>query len=166
MRVGDSTVVIRQACVEDAEAIAAYHHRCWVIAFSSLLEPGVVDQMNPLGKLDRWRLWLASGSGFVTMVADDSGTPVGHTTVSRNELVHLYVDPDRWGRGLGRRLLQVGEDFLRNTGHSDVELSTMVGNERAIALYRSAGWTMTDRLVHNDQSGVVYDEHVLVKHLG
>ena len=107
--------------------------------------------MNPLGKLDRWRLWLAPGSGFVTMVADDSGTPVGHTTVSGNELVHLYVDPDHWGRGLGRRLLQVGEDLLRKSGRSDVELSTMVGNERAIALYRSAGWTLTDRLVHNDQ---------------
>jgi hypothetical protein len=119
--VDDATVVIRPASVEGAEAIAAYHHRCWVVAFSSLLEPGVVDRMSPLGKLDRWRLW---------------------------------------------RLLQVGEDLLRNAGHRDVELRTIVGNERAIALYRSAGWTVTDRLVQHDQEGVVYEEHALVKHLG
>src|SRR5262249_17329302 len=121
-------VTIRLASVEDAESIAAYHHRCWVIGFSSLLEPGVVDRMNPLGKLDRWRRWLAPGSGFVTMTADDSGTPIGHTTVSGHELVHLFVDPDHWGRGLGRRLLEVGEDVLRSAGHRDIELSTMVGN--------------------------------------
>jgi len=42
----------------------------------------------------------------------------------------------------------------------------MVGNERAIGLYSSAGWTVTDRLVHTDQDGVAYDEHVLVKRLG
>jgi GNAT superfamily N-acetyltransferase len=158
-------LTIRSACVEDADAIAAYHHRCWVIGFSSLLEPGVVDRMDPLGKLERWRRWLAPGSGFVTKVADLSGTPVGHATVSGHELVHLFVDPDHWGRGLGRRLLEVGEDLLRSTGHRDIELDTMVGNERALNLYRSAGWTLTERLVHNDQDGVVYDEHVLVKRL-
>src|SRR5262249_53997098 len=163
MGAATAVVFIRQASVRDAEMIAAYHHRCWVVGFSSLLEPGVVDRMNPLGKLDRWRRWLAPGSGFLTMIADDSGTPIGHATGSGPELVHLFVDPDHWGRGLGRRLLEVGEDLLRNAGHRDIELSTMVGNARALALYRSAGWTVTDRLVHNDQDGVVYDEHVLVK---
>lgn len=41
----------------------------------------------------------------------------------------------------------------------------MVGNERAIALYRSAGWTITGRVVHTNEDGVVSDEHVLVKRL-
>jgi GNAT superfamily N-acetyltransferase len=166
MGAATALVMIRPAGVEDADAIAAYHYRCWVIGFSSLLEPGVVDRMDPLGKLERWRRWLAPGSGFVTMVADLSGTPVGHATVSGHELVHLFVDPDHWGRGLGRTLLEVGEDTLRGAGHGEIELNTMVGNERALSLYRSAGWTVTDRFVHNDQDGVVYDEHVLVKHLG
>ena len=62
-------------------------------------------------------------------------------------------------------LLEVGEETLRSAGHREIELNTMVGNARALDLYRSAGWTVTDRLVHNDQDGVVYDEHVLVKHL-
>jgi GNAT superfamily N-acetyltransferase len=157
--------MIRPASVDDIDAIAAYHHRCWMIAFSSLLEPGTVDRMDPRGKVDRWRDWLAPDSGFVTMVVDLSGTPIGHTTVRGNELVHLFVDPDHWGRGLGRQLLEVGEGLLRSAGHREIELNTMVGNERAIALYRSAGWTDTQRLVHTDEDGVVYDEHVFVKRL-
>ncbi len=158
-------MMIRPASLDDTDAIAAYHHRCWVIAFSSLLEPGMVDRMDPRGKIDRWRSWLAPESGFVTMVADKSGAPIGHTTVSGHELVHLFVDPDHWGQGLGRQLLEVGEGLLRNDGYREIELNTMVGNDRAIALYRAAGWTLTDRVVHADQDGVVYDEHVLVKRL-
>jgi GNAT superfamily N-acetyltransferase len=158
-------MMIRPASLDDTNAIAAYHHRCWVIAFSPLLEPGMVDRMDPLGKVDRWRQWLAPESGFVTMVADLSGTPIGHATVSGHELVHLFVDPDHWGQGLGRKLLEVGERMLRNAGHHEIELNTMVGNERAIDLYFSAGWTLTDRVVRTDQDGVVYDEHVLVKRL-
>ena len=42
-------------------------------------------------------------------------------------------------------------------------MRTMVGNAPAIALYESAGWVVTDQLVHNDVDGVVYDEHELVK---
>jgi ribosomal protein S18 acetylase RimI-like enzyme len=156
---------IRPATVDDTEAIAAYHHRCWMIAFSPLLEPGMVDGMDPRGKVERWRGWLAPDSGFVTFVADDAGTPVAHTTVSGNELVHLFVDPDRWGHRLGRKLLDVGEGLLRDSGQREAELSTMVGNDRAIALYRSAGWTDTGRLVHTDNDGVAYDEHVFAKRL-
>ncbi len=151
--------------MDDADCIASHHHRCWLIVHSSLVEPEIVDRMDPRGKIDRWRDWLAPESGFVTMVADESGTPVGHTTVSGHQLVHLFVDPDYWGRGLGRRLLGIGEGLLRSARHRDIELRTMVGNERAIALYRSAGWTVTDRVVHVDEDGVVFDEHVVVKRL-
>jgi ribosomal protein S18 acetylase RimI-like enzyme len=55
--------------------------------------------------------------------------------------------------------------MLAEAGHREVELHTIVGNEPALALYRSAGWVVTDRLVHNDTDGLVYDEHVLVKRL-
>jgi ribosomal protein S18 acetylase RimI-like enzyme len=49
-------------------------------------------------------------------------------------------------------------------GHRSFELHTMVGNTPAIGLYQSAGWQMTDRIIHSaDDHGVDYDEHVLVK---
>jgi RimJ/RimL family protein N-acetyltransferase len=156
---------IRRASVDDTEAIAAYHHRCWAIAFSGLLAPGMVEQMDPSGKIERWRAWLARDSGYVTTVADESGTPIGHTTVARNKLVHLFVNPDYWRQGIGLELLGVGEGLLRDAGHREVELCTRIGNEPAIALYLKCGWRVTDRVVHYEEDGVVYDEHVLTKHL-
>lgn len=155
----------RFAGLDDADDIAAYHHRCWVEAFSDLLDPGVVAAMDPLGKVDRWRSWLSPGSGFVTVVAGVDGHSVGHVTVNGCELVHLFIDPDHQGGGLGRSLLAVGEALIAVGAHSTAELQTIVGNQPAIGLYRSAGWTVTDALVHNDHDGVVYDEHVLTKNL-
>ncbi|CAN5126242.1 GNAT family N-acetyltransferase [soil metagenome] len=156
---------MRAAGPSDAVTITEYHHRCWREGFAPLLKPGVVAAIDPWGKLDRWRQWLAPGSGLTTWVADLGDQPVGHTTVSGHELVHLFVDPDHWSRGLGRALLEVGENLIRTAGHRQAELHTIVGNEPALALYRSTGWVVTDRLVHNDLNGVVYDEHVLIKDL-
>jgi len=151
--------------VDDTEPIAAYHRRCWVLAFAPLLTPGAVDRMQSQGQVDRLRSWLAPESGFVSMVAELGGIPIGHTIVSGNELVHLFVDPNHWRQGLGRTLLKIGEGLLRDAGHRHIELHTIVGNTPAIALYRTTGWTVSDRLVHSDHDGVAYQEHVLVKRL-
>ncbi len=158
-------ITFRPAVPSDAALIAKYHHRCWQLAFKDLMDPGVVEAMDPWAKFGRWRQWLDPDSEFSTHVADLKGSPVGHTTVAGNELVHLFIDPEHWGLGLGRSLLVIGEQMLANAGHKEIELHTIVGNERAIKLYRSAGWELTDRLIHNDHEGVVYDEHVLLKQL-
>jgi GNAT superfamily N-acetyltransferase len=163
--VGDGLdeIVLRSVAPADVEAIAAYHHRCWLLSFAQLLEPGVVAAMDPTGKVDRFRGWFSDESDLSTIVAYDAGTPVGHVTVEGALVVHLFIDPDHQGRGLGRLLLGRGEDLIRVGGHGSAELHTIVGNRPAIALYESAGWVVTDRFVHNEHDGVRYDEHVLVK---
>ena len=161
-----AAVSFRAAVPSDAEAVARYHHRCWQDAFAPLLEPGVVERLDPWRMLEVFRGWFAPGSEPATVLADLDGRAIGHTTVSGAELVHLFVDPDHSRRGLGRALLAIGEELLVAGGHRKAELHTIAGNEPALALYRSAGWVVTDRLVHNDRGdGVVYDEHVLVKRL-
>ena len=159
-------VSFRPAEPSDAETVARYHHRCWQVAFTPLLEPGAVERVDPWRMLDVFRWWFTPESEMTTVVADLDGRPIGHTTVSGAELVHLFVDPDHAGRGLGRALLAVAEELLAASGHREAELHTIVGNAPALALYRSAGWVVTERVVHNDLGdGVVYDEHVLVKRL-
>jgi len=157
---------IRPGSIDDATTIAAYQRRAARITFAPLLRSGSYDGLDDRGRVETFREWLGEGSGFVTKVVDVDGTAVGHVTVSGNELVHLFIDPDHQGLGLGRRLLAEGEEMLAGGGHVDVELHTMVGNEPAIRLYRSAGWSMTDRVLHNEHGRLVYDEHVLVKRLG
>jgi ribosomal protein S18 acetylase RimI-like enzyme len=145
-----SPASFRLALLNDAATIALYHQRCWETAFADLVNPGDPTKVSTLGQVDRWRSWLAPDSGFTTIVADVDG---------------LFVDPDHWERGLGRSLLTIGEQMLADNGHSTIELHTMVGNTPALGLYESAGWVVTDRIIHTNED-VVYDEHVLVKQLG
>lgn len=108
---------------------------------------------------------LSPDSPMRTVVATRQGVVIGHVQVQDNHLVHLFIDPDHQGAGLGRRMLGIGEQLIVAGGYDDGELHTRVDNGRALALYASAGWQLTDQLVHSADNGIEYDEHVLVKHL-
>jgi GNAT superfamily N-acetyltransferase len=156
---------MRWAVPADGDRIAGYHHECWSQASAPILSPELIRRVQPRTEL--WQQWLAEGSGFTTVVAiDDDDQPIAHTTVNGHTLVHLFVDPPHWRKGLGRTLLAVGERLIRQGGHRQAELHTRVGNSRAIALYESAGWIMTDRTLINEDEGVPdhsYTEHVMLK---
>lgn len=156
----------------DAVTMCRIHHRCWTARFADLVaNRDAVDGMDPEGNLDRFVGWLEPTSVADVTVAwfgtDSGGRVVGYSTVIGHELVHLMIDPEHAGRGVGRTLLAAAEQLMADAGHTTFELHTMVGNVPAIALYESAGWQMTDRLVHTDDGddGVSYDEHVMLKHL-
>lgn len=161
----ERSLKFRSGVLDDAAVIAEYHHRCWLTSFAVLLEPGVVERMDPSGKVDRFRFWLSPESEMVTEVATENDVVVGHVIVEANEIVHLFVDPQRQGSGIGGLLLQRAERVIARSGYIDAELHTMFGNDPAIGFYRSAGWKMTDQLIHSEHDGVAYDEHVLVKRL-
>lgn len=55
------------------------------------------------------------------------------------EVLYVAVDPQAWGKGLARQLL----DHLRNhsvKARTPMELWVIADNKRAIASYESAGW--------------------------
>jgi GNAT superfamily N-acetyltransferase len=59
----------------------------------------------------------------------------------RGYLQRLAVDPAAAGRGVGAALLLDALHWLRDDGAQDVLVNTMVGNERALELYRRYGFT-------------------------
>lgn len=154
---------LRVGVPADAVTIADYHLRASRQSFRALLTGGSYDGAPP--RVERFTEWLLVDSEFSTTVADIDGVAVGHVTICGNELVHLFIDPDHQGLGLGRRLLAAGESMLAAGGHDDIELHTMIGNAPAIALYESAGWVVTDGVIDNEHDGIAYREHVLLKRL-
>ena len=59
---------------------------------------------------------------------------------AEGELYTIYVDPGRWGTGVGRELIRAGEERLRELGYGKVVLWVLDGNRRAQRFYESAGW--------------------------
>jgi ribosomal protein S18 acetylase RimI-like enzyme len=157
-------IEIRAATPDDADAVADYHDRCFKDTYSSQLLAGEFEAPDLDGTRQQLAEWFAPGSGLETRLAVVDGEPIGHFTVSGHQLVHLFVEPGHQGLGLGRRLLELGEAMIAAAGHTDLELHARVENVAAIAFYETAGWTVTDRLIHTVEHGISYDEHVLVKH--
>jgi ribosomal protein S18 acetylase RimI-like enzyme len=56
------------------------------------------------------------------------------------ELVALYVDPERWRRGVGRTLLDAVLADAESLPYDEIFLWTFAVNEPALALYRAAGF--------------------------
>jgi ribosomal protein S18 acetylase RimI-like enzyme len=159
------TVEMRVATPGDADAVEDYHDRCFRKTYSAQLLAGEFEAPGREGTQQQLREWFQPDSEFETRLAVIDGTPIGHFTVHGNQLVHLFVDPNHQGMGLGSRLLAQGEAMIIANGHSDFELHTRVENLAAIAFYKARGWTVTDQLIHTVEHGISYREHVMVKHL-
>jgi ribosomal protein S18 acetylase RimI-like enzyme len=158
-------VQFREGVDADAGAIAEYFHRCWLTEAAASFEPGQAERLEPSMWLELFRDRLAPDSSMSTVVATHGGDVIGHVQVQGNLLVHLFIDPDHQGSGIGRHLLGIGERLIADDGYVEAELHTRVDNERALGLYASARWELTDRVIHSAHDGIEYDEHVLIKQL-
>jgi len=60
------------------------------------------------------------------------------------EIRYLATDPEVWGSGAGRALLEHVQEHARRTGFPRGELWVIADNARAIGAYERAGWVGTD----------------------
>ena len=60
--------------------------------------------------------------------------------VKRRAEFGISVDKNYWGLGIGRALTQACIECAKDAGYAQLELDAVADNERAIALYRSAGF--------------------------
>ncbi|HEY5846559.1 MAG TPA: mycothiol synthase [Microlunatus sp.] len=97
-------------------------------------------------------------AGF--LVAERAGELIGfHWTKQHpgqlGEVYVLGVDPTARVRGLGRALLTVGLEHLRQAGNTEVELYVDAENARAVALYEKSGFSVatSDVLYASPNSG-------------
>ncbi len=94
---------------------------------------------DPLPDAERWAAEMLPGTLFVEL----AGRPVAYgyaQALSRTGYVrHGAVAREHRGRGLGRATMHALAAWLRGRGCERWELNVKVGNDPAIALYRSLG---------------------------
>jgi GNAT superfamily N-acetyltransferase len=82
---------------------------------------------------------------FVVGRAGFAGPPVGGVGVRAvgpglGEVRRLWVDPDRRGSGVARRLMGEIEEASRDLGLTALQLDTGERQPEAVALYEATGW--------------------------
>ena len=117
----------------------------WQRAYPGLIDQAFLDSMDVASRTESWNRILRQTRGRV-LVADDDGVIEGFCAVGPSteedwgEVYAIYLDPDRWGRGVGRALLAAGEEALVDDGHWQALLWVLDGNVRARAFYERQGW--------------------------
>jgi len=142
---------LHRATEADAEGIAAVHVRSWQAAYQELLPQTYLDGLRIPDRAASWRRELAALAedrrpwvalleeqvrGFVVAGPsrdDDCGPETA-------EVYALYVDPDCWGVGVGRALMEHQVSFLRRRGYHAATLWVLADNRRAIDFYVAGRW--------------------------
>jgi ribosomal protein S18 acetylase RimI-like enzyme len=133
-------VTLRPARPEDAAAIGRVFDAAVRAGWTYLGELAT----EPIFTAADWDQLVADhGPPNVLLVAvDEADTVIGYTAVhpKDGEMFLLFVHPEHAGRGVGRTLLAAAHDALRATGCSEAYLFVHELNERALAVYRAAGY--------------------------
>jgi GNAT superfamily N-acetyltransferase len=136
--------VIRPGKAADAEAVARVHVRTWQATYAHVFPADRLAALSVDRRAEQFRQQPP-------IVSEKDGAIVGFVSVgpsrdddAAGEVYAIYVDPARWGTGVGRELIAAGEARLRELGHRDVVLWVLEDNPRARRFYESAGWRLDD----------------------
>ncbi len=145
------TATIRRARADEAEALAALGAATFTATFGHLysrsnLEKFLAKNHSPAAYRDvladaRSAVWIAENAGERTgyAVAGPCTLPVPDMPPDCGELARLYLVKEAQGTGLGRRLLDVALEFLRDR-YRCIYLSVYRDNVIAQRLYERAGF--------------------------
>jgi GNAT superfamily N-acetyltransferase len=135
--------VVRLGTADDAEGVARVQVETWQAAYAHALPAEQLQALSMEAAVERHRRWPP------TFVAEVGGSIVGFVSVGKSrdpdtdgELFAIYVHPEHWGAGIGRELIEAGEDELRRLGHRDAVLWVLDDNPRARRFYEIAGWAV------------------------
>lgn len=161
------SMLLRPAEPADAASVAGMHVRSWQVAYRGLLPDEYLDGLRPEDRAGRYTFGDLRPDRPATIVAVERGIIRGFATIgpSRDadrqgggELHSLNVDPDGWGAGIGRALMEAARGGLVRWGFAEAGLWVLVGNERAERFYRLDGWVPDGSRREDEVGGVAVDE--------
>jgi len=144
-------VVVREASVEDAHALAVVHVRSWQVAYASIVPDEALGSLSVATREAAWQRRVeGQGPDQVTLLAECDGEVTGFVAIgpSRDddatgdvgEVYALYVAPEWFAQGVGRELFSVACDRLASR-YSQATLWVLAANTRARRFYEIAGWS-------------------------
>jgi len=158
---------LRPAEPDDAIAVARVHVRSWQVAYRTLLPDDYLDQLRPEDRAHKYDFAGLDPLKPRTIVAAEDGVILGFATTAPSrepnlpdygELYALYVDPEKWGQGIGMALLSAARANLFGLGFRKALLWVLAGNVRAERFYRIDQWEPDGYLRKDTVWGVMVNE--------
>jgi putative acetyltransferase len=129
-----ATFVIRRARPEEATAISALIDRTVLVSNIADYDAAAIDALRVYSTPSYIAERMAGRDVFVAL---DGDRLIGTVSLGDGRLRAMYVDPERQGSGLGRRLVEHLEAHARSLGHLELKLSSSL---TARGFYRKVGY--------------------------
>jgi GNAT superfamily N-acetyltransferase len=148
----NGAVHVRAATPQDAWAIADVHVRSWQGAYRDLIPDEYLDNLSVAQRAEFWKAMVeaipANGQMTYVLVDDERILGFTHTCPSRDpdapggtgEVASIYLVPESWGTGSGRRLMDAALGWLTDAGYTTAILWVLTSNARARRFYEAGGW--------------------------
>lgn len=142
-------VEIRSARLPDVEGVRAVANEAWRATHAPIIGTDAVESfLDEHYDAETFRSNVEDDDTIFDVAAVDD--IVGFVTArpaadgTTFALGRIYVTPDYWGDGIGRRLLDHTERTVRRRAGTRIELGVMAENDRAVSFYESAGYERFD----------------------
>jgi RimJ/RimL family protein N-acetyltransferase len=152
---GEPIVAVRPMRREDVDALAG-----WGRHDDPLFRQYNVPALSPADADDMWTVLAGDPAHRRPFAGLEDGRVVASLVVreatpgaGEGEL-GIILDPDRIGRGLGRRILDVFAAVLAAEGFRRLHLEVAGYNGRALAAYRAAGFAAIDEYWADPEPGI------------
>lgn len=142
---------VREMTLADCDRVAEIRIRGWQSAYRGLMPQPYLDALSVAEDAERRRdRFRQSDGSVVNLVVEQDGELFGwaahgpyrggEVRIADAELYAIYVDPGRYGAGIGHTLLQESLRRCTTAGHDRMYLWVLKGNTRARAFYERAGF--------------------------
>jgi len=132
-------VTVRPATAVDLPAIQRVAERAWWATYEGVLADATIETMLEAG-YDEDVLERVVASDERSLFVAEADEVVGFASGGPSDVpiegrASIYLDPDWWGKGVGKRLLDPLEDDLRERGVTHIREHVLAENEPGSAFY-------------------------------
>lgn len=156
----------------DFVAVAELARAIWLAHYVTIITTGQIEYMlQRRFTTENLRRYLGTRERWMDVLECD-GALAGYTSYAlmrdprEVKLEQLYLLPQLHGRGLGRQMLEHVERAARREGARRLVLQVNKRNNKALAFYRRASFTVREEAVFDVGQGYVMDDYVMEKELG
>ena len=100
------------------------------------------------------------------LVLEADGMVAGLVQPTADEINGIWVHPDFQGRGIGKRLMDAGEEIIAGRGYRRSWLTCSSFNRHALEFYRRRGYTIFQSSRHLHECGVDEESFSMERQLG
>lgn len=145
---------IQLATAANTNDLGHLHVEGWRSSYGGLVDQAFLDSLDPLKRAEQWAGYLNGGTEAL-IAHDDDGKPAGFIAFSKlmtappgmspvrplytAEILAIYILPDFWRHGLGRQLMGMAAERLREKKHRSLCLWVLENNVRGNAFYKALG---------------------------